>query len=164
MPNTPQDVGNPLPSGERRQHRRHKISPFAYVELGEGNGGIALNISEEGFALTTVEPLPEDYLPRMRIQLPRSKEWIEANGEIKWKSESKKEAGIRFVDLSEESRTRIREWISLESSRHAPQREKRPRKENRRASQRLTLLKTRFLSPLSPAQPRKAADTIRLPV
>jgi periplasmic protein TonB len=125
MPNKPQDAGNPLASRDRRQHPRHQISPFAYVDLGEGNGGIALDISEEGFALTTVVPLPDDYLPRMRIQLPRSKDWIEASGEIRWKSKSKKEAGVRFVDLSQESRTRIREWISSESPQDTPQREKR---------------------------------------
>ncbi len=52
----------------------------------------------------------------MRFQLPGSSDWLEASGEIARISESKKEAGLRFVDLSEDTRNRIKNWVSSAES------------------------------------------------
>jgi hypothetical protein len=41
---------------------------------------------------------------------------VEIRGQIAWVSESRREAGIRFLDPPENARSRIKEWISLESS------------------------------------------------
>ena len=60
--------------------------------------------------------LTEDPTLRMRFLLPESKSWVETNGRIAWVSESRKEAGIRFVDLPENARRKIQKWILLESS------------------------------------------------
>ena len=95
---------------------RRRVISLAYVELSENNGGIILNISEGGLVVTAAAPLGEDRMPRMRFQLPGSNDWIEASGEIAWISQSKREAGIRFVDLTAENRNRIREWFSSQSS------------------------------------------------
>ena len=40
---------------------------------------------------------------------------METSGRITWKSESRKLAGIEFVNLSDVARSQIKEWISLES-------------------------------------------------
>jgi hypothetical protein len=115
MSNTPQDAGSTLRIADRRLHVRRRVISLAYVELSENNGGIILNISEGGLVVTAAAPLGEDRMPRMRFQLPGSNDWIEASGEIAWISQSKREAGIRFVDLTAENRNRIREWFSSQS-------------------------------------------------
>jgi len=115
MSNTPKDAGSMLRIADRRLHVRRRVISLAYVELSENNGGIILNISEGGLVVTAAAPLGEDRMPRMRFQLPGSNDWIEASGEIAWISQSKREAGIRFVDLTAENRNRIREWFSSQS-------------------------------------------------
>ena len=115
MSDRPQDAGCTLGIAERRLHARRQDIALAYVEIGESNGGIILNISEGGLVLTAAEPLPDDCLPLMRFQLPGSSDWIEASGEVAWISESKREAGMRFVDISEDARNRIKNWMPSES-------------------------------------------------
>lgn len=86
------------------------------VELGEGNGGIVTNISQTGLALTAAMGLPAESLTRLRIQLPRSRESLDVYGQLRWRSESRRKAGFQFVDLTEQDRRRIEEWIFGESS------------------------------------------------
>ena len=114
---------------DRRAHPRGYAHRLAYVQLGDENGGIALNISEGGLAITTAETLTSDYFPRITFQLPRSDVWMEARGEVAWISHSKKEAGIRFVELADSDREKIRKWIANNDSAQSRMREtgERPR-------------------------------------
>jgi hypothetical protein len=57
---------------------------------------------------------------------------VEARGQIAWKSESRKTAGVRFTELSEEARAKIKECLSLEPA---------PEPEKRNGSQKNTWLK-----------------------
>jgi TonB family protein len=101
-----------LPIPNRRAHSRWRDLPLAYVDLGKNNGGIVLNISAGGLAIAAAEVLREDHLLRMRFQLPQTNVRVEATGQIAWTSESRKEAGVRFVDLSEEAARQINNWLS----------------------------------------------------
>src|ERR1700735_4270108 len=101
---------------DRRIHARHRIRALAYVELGENNGGIVLNVSEGGFAVRAAEPISEDGLSRLRFQMQHAKQPLEMSGKIAWTSDSGKEAGVRFVDLPEEALLEIRTWIFQEVS------------------------------------------------
>jgi len=99
---------------ERRIFRRRRVRSLAYVELGQGNGGIVLNVSEGGLAVQAVMGVTGDELPDMRLQLAHSSKEIRAKGRITWTGEFRKLAGIEFVDLSVEALRQIREWIALE--------------------------------------------------
>ena len=101
---------------DRRAHLRGHAHRVAYVQLGDENGGIALNISEGGLAITTAEMLTSDYFPSIKFQLPNSDVWMEARGEVAWTSHSKKEAGIQFIDLADSDRAKIRRWIASSDS------------------------------------------------
>src|SRR5437879_4005704 len=101
---------------ERRSHPRQQIRPLSFIELGRDNGGVLLNIGEGGLALTAAMTLTEDDLPTIRIQFKGSRDEIEASGQIAWISESKREAGIRFVNLTEEARAVIASRISQPES------------------------------------------------
>jgi len=69
--------------------------------------------------------LIDDYLPRIRIQLPSSRQSIEISAQIVWLAESKKGAGIRFVDLTADARNQISNWIASEKP--APRLEQLPK-------------------------------------
>ena len=101
---------------DRRAHSREKIGSVVYVDLSAGNGGIILNISEGGFAVQAAMALIEEELPSLRFRFSKSHDWIKESGIIAWKSESKKLVGVRFLNLSEESRSQINTWIASEAS------------------------------------------------
>jgi TonB family protein len=103
------------PTRERRLQTRTTPASLAYVTFGDTNGGIVLNISETGMAVAVTDLLVvDDYLPRIRIQLPSSRQSIEISAQIVWLAESKKGAGIRFVDLTADARNQISNWIASE--------------------------------------------------
>ena len=115
MSNTPQGAELPLAIVDRRLYARRPVSSLAYVDLGDNNGGIILNISAGGLAVTSAVPLDADGVARMRFQLPNSSAWLEVSGEIAWTSQSKRKAGIGFVDISEDASSQIRGWIVSEA-------------------------------------------------
>src|ERR1700690_1919759 len=108
----------PVAIGERRIPARTPVTPQAFVKFGDNNYGFGINISETGlvFAPTGSLTLAVGASAKLRFQLPDSKEWIQANGEIVWIAQSQKEAGVRFIDLTEDTRNKIRSWISQEPS------------------------------------------------
>ncbi len=106
-----------VPTRDRRLHPRTTLSSRAYVELGGANGGMVLNIGETGMAVAAAVPLEvDDCPPRIRLQLPNSGPSMEISAQIVWLAESKKSAGIRFVDLTAEARKQISNWIASEKS------------------------------------------------
>jgi hypothetical protein len=103
------------PTRDRRLQARTTPASRTHVELGDANSGIVLNISETGMAVAAADPLAvDDYLPRIRFQLPISGQGIETSAQIVWLAEPKKYAGIRFVDLTAEARSQISNWIASE--------------------------------------------------
>jgi hypothetical protein len=105
------------PTRDRRLQVRTTPASRAYIELGDTNGGIVLNISETGMAVAAAGLLVGgDYLPRIRFQSPSSRQSIEISAQIVWLAESKKSAGIRFVDLTAEARKQISNWIASEKA------------------------------------------------
>jgi TonB family protein len=116
MSNAPQNDQNQSGTAERRLQRRRRVRSLAYIDLDGNNGGIILNIGEDGLEATAAGPVERGPLARMRFQMPDSSDWVEASGEIAWVGESKREAGIRFVNLPADARNRIRNWISAEAS------------------------------------------------
>jgi TonB family protein len=103
------------PKRDRRLQMRTTPASRAHVELGGTNGGVVLNISETGMAVAAAEPfVVDDFLPRVRLQLPSSGQKIEISAQIVWLAESKKSTGIRFIDLTAEARNQISNWIASE--------------------------------------------------
>lgn len=100
---------------DRRVHPRQPVPSLAYLELHEGNGGIILNASEGGLAVQAAASLTDDVLPAVRFQLPQSRTWVELRVRAAWIGDSRKVAGLEFLDLSEETRTQIKKWLSSEA-------------------------------------------------
>lgn len=109
-------TGNSISPIERRLHLRQRISAIIYVEIGADNGGIVLNVSDEGMGFQAVGSLNKQNDLLLRIKLPSSRARIDVSAQIVWLSESNRQAGVRFLDANSEGLVRIREWIRSQAS------------------------------------------------
>ena len=66
-------------------------------------------------AVQAVMSLGGDDLPSVRVQLSHSKKQIQVKGRVAWTGDLRKLAGVEFVDVTDETRRQIREWIALEN-------------------------------------------------
>jgi TonB family protein len=112
------DAQAPRPS-DHRANPRVNVHSLAYVELGDANAGLILNISETGMAIQAVQMLTSDNLPQMQFRLPKTETMIQVSGKVVWQIKSKKEVGIEFTALPEQARQTIRKWIAEEENRQA---------------------------------------------
>jgi TonB family protein len=113
MPITIVHIDNPAPPPERRHYIRQKTRALAYLDIGADNGGIILDLCEEGLAFQAVAPLDSRKDVSLRLQLPGSRTRIKTGAQIIWLRESNRQGGVRFVDTPLEGRAQIREWIQL---------------------------------------------------
>jgi len=116
MPDTPEKPGNARPDKDRRRHPRQRIHSLSYAKMGDSNGGIVLNISEGGISIQAAAVLDAGEQMPIWLEIPRVRERVEVTGEIVWLSSSRKEAGLRFVDLPESKLQLIRKWMAREAS------------------------------------------------
>jgi hypothetical protein len=116
MPENPINSGTRHPERDRRIHVRQRIHSLSYVKIGDGNGGIVLNVSEGGISVQAASVLDDSGPLSLWLEVPRLRERIEVTGEIVWLSATKKEAGLRFVDLPESALREIRKWIAREAT------------------------------------------------
>ena len=112
----PSTIADSPRSDERRRITRKRILSLAYLEVGSDNGGMVLDLSESGLALQAFNPLIGLTRVSLRIQPPKSRKRIAATAEITWLSEAKTEAGLRFLDLTEDARMEIADWIAAEAA------------------------------------------------
>lgn len=99
---------------DRRARVRRTPSALTYLDAGEGNGGVVLNISESGMAIAVARGLTAERIPSLIFQLPQLDRKFQAAGEIVWRSESQQSVGVRFLDLTDQDRGQIRNWICAE--------------------------------------------------
>src|SRR5580658_9452054 len=100
---------------ERRFQSRHRVQSLACVNVGT-TLGVVSDLSEGGLGLHAAAAEIETRISTVAFHFPGSQEWMEIRGQIAWLGESRREAGIRFLDLPVTARGKIKEWISLESS------------------------------------------------
>jgi TonB family protein len=111
---SPEQLAGLPESSDRRARARRTPSALTSLDLGEGNGGIVLNVSETGLAIAVAQAMTDEQVVGMSFKLPQLDRTFQAEGEIVWRSESKKSAGVRFVNLEERDRVQIRNWIRAE--------------------------------------------------
>jgi len=100
-------------SGMNGLERRHldRITPerLVYVDLKPDNGGIVLNVSDEGLCFQSIAPVKKHQslsFSFLEHNLP-----AEAVGEVVWTDETQKFAGLRFTRVSAETRNEIEEVL-----------------------------------------------------
>jgi TonB family protein len=111
---SPEQLAGLPESSDRRARARRIPSALTSIEIGESNGGIVLNVSETGIAIAVAQSMAAGRTASLSFRLPQLDRTFRAGGEIVWLSESKKTAGVRFVNLEARDRAQIRNWIRAE--------------------------------------------------
>jgi cell division protein FtsN len=111
-----------------------RLNGTAYVNLDPDNGGIILNISEGGLSFESRAPIERTETIRLwfsygsrRIETDVDQEWngqedtsrvsrfIEVRSELVWRDDTGKTGGIKFTNLSDQTRREIRDWMGQAS-------------------------------------------------
>jgi hypothetical protein len=100
---------------ERRHSLRHKVNTPAFASFDGVTGGMILDLSEEGMSMQTMAPLEEHSRVPLHISLGEPAVYLETTGYVAW-ADALGRAGVRFSDLPDESRTRLREWLTSHAS------------------------------------------------
>jgi hypothetical protein len=96
---------------DRRQKFRKAPDRFAFLQLERDDGGNVLDVSEGGLRFETFSPVYQEGPVHFWFSF-NLRDRIEAWGELVWTNAEKKCGGLRFLHLSEEARSRIREWMA----------------------------------------------------
>ena len=102
---------------ERRLHPRVLPKTLIYVACGQSNGGMVLNVSDDGMAISMAIPVGDEAYSNLQVRMNGLAQSIEVHGRMAWTTKSKKRAGIQLVDVSDEQRGQIREWLAQEGVR-----------------------------------------------
>ena len=107
---------------EQKPFTDKKPGQLVYLELGAGNGGMLLSLSEDGFRFRAVTPV------RPNVQIPFAFSLdgnlrLEGSGVIEGLEEDGKSGGLRFTEVSDEFRKSLRTWLATEVSSHSGGRE-----------------------------------------
>lgn len=114
---------------ERRQYSRKTLNPLPFINLPSGNGGIVLDVSEQGLRFRALGPV--ELTGSIRFWFTARSKLVAGVGEIVWFDEGKKTGGLRFTDLPYNALEQIRKWphdadlqlsISKDLSMHMPAR------------------------------------------
>jgi hypothetical protein len=98
---------------DRRQYQRVIPDQLLLVRCGESQCRLLFDLSEEGLAIDDLgsESSAAQVIPLV-FDLPGGHGHIQANGEIAWTNDSEKRTGLRFVDLADNSRQQLKQWVS----------------------------------------------------
>jgi hypothetical protein len=95
---------------EKRQVVRKRTDQLLYLELGADNGGIILNLSDEGCNFQAIGPVMEKEL-QFEFALGAGQQ-IQGKGQITWLDQTRKLGGLRFNGLAPEHRQQICKWLA----------------------------------------------------
>lgn len=87
---------------------------LAYINIEPNNGGIVLNVCEEGLCFHAIGPVERN--GKLHFSLLKQNRRIEADGQLAWMDDAQKVGGLRFATLPSEAREQIEDWISEPST------------------------------------------------
>src|ERR1700736_7025221 len=87
---------------ERRLHPRVLPKTLIYVACGESNGGMVLNVSDDGMAISMAIPVGDEAYSNLHVRMNGLAQSIEVHGRMAWPTKSKKGAGVHLSVVSEE--------------------------------------------------------------
>jgi hypothetical protein len=110
---------------EHKTFADKKPQQLVYLELGAGNGGMLLSISEDGFRFRAVTPVRANGSMPFAFALDGTNR-LEGSGVVEWVEEDGKSGGLRFTEVSQEFRSALSAWLYADSSSHTTGREVTP--------------------------------------
>ena len=111
-----------LLSRERRRAVRVPVQAPVELRLPDERllEGILLDLSETGMDVLTAEALGAGTLLGFRFQLPGGGLGLAAHGQIAW-SNPNGQTGVHFVDVDDDARARLKEWVKSASAGNGPE-------------------------------------------
>jgi hypothetical protein len=94
---------------DKRSIIRRRTQQLVYLELGKENGGVMLNLSEQGCGFQAITPVKCGET-RFGFQINGGRR-IAGDGEIVWADEAGVMGGLRFLNLPVEAHREIRMWL-----------------------------------------------------
>jgi hypothetical protein len=88
---------------------RKRTQQLVYLELGRDNGGVMLNLSEDGCGFQAITPVKVGET-RFAFQISGGRR-IAGDAEVMWVDEVGIMGGLRFLNLPLEARKQIRRWL-----------------------------------------------------
>jgi hypothetical protein len=89
------------------------MGKHAYINIEPNNGGIVLNVSDEGLCFHSFDPVRRN--GPVRFWFSQHNQRVEAEAELAWTDATQK-GGLRFKALPAEAREQIRDWIKQPGS------------------------------------------------
>ena len=102
-------------ASERRNCLRHKVNSPAFASFDGVTGGMILDLSDEGMAMHTLAPLEPHSVVPFHLSLGEPAPYLETTGYVAW-ADALGRAGVRFSDLPQEARARLRNWLTRNGS------------------------------------------------
>src|SRR6202049_399057 len=96
---------------ERRQSPRKRFENLLYVEVEPGNGGMVLNLSEQGFGFRAVRRVRPKEEVKFAFNLDERRR-LEGRGRLEWSDKEGRVAGVQFTDVSDEFLSEMRSWMT----------------------------------------------------
>jgi hypothetical protein len=96
---------------DRRVNLRKTPRHLGYLSLPPDNGGVVLDVSEGGLGFQAIAPVRAKGPIQFRFAID-SPTRIKAVGELAWSDDTGKAGGLRFTQLPEGVREKIRDWVS----------------------------------------------------
>src|SRR6185437_1936145 len=108
-PGSERSVVNHDLAPDRRHSLRQRVNTPAFASFDGVTGGMILDLSEEGMAMQALAPLEVHSRVPLHISLGEPAVYLETTGYVAW-ADALGRAGVRFSDLPEDGRRRLREW------------------------------------------------------
>lgn len=103
---------------DERSIVRKRTQQLVYLELGRDNGGVMLNLSEEGCGFQAISPVKAGKT-RFGFQISGGRR-IAGDAKIEWVDETGIMGGLQFISLPGEAREQIRSWLEETSAPEEP--------------------------------------------
>jgi hypothetical protein len=100
---------------ERRHALRQRVNTPAFASFDGVTGGMILDLSEEGLAMQALAPLEAQSIVPLHLSLGEPAAYLETTGYVAW-ADALGRAGVRFSDLPDEARARLRQWLTDNAS------------------------------------------------
>src|ERR1700745_3756054 len=100
-----------------KEFTQKKPLQLVYLELGVGNGGMLLSISEDGFRFRAVSQVRETTFMHCAFSLD-GRNRLDGTETVEWIEEDGKSGGMRFTEVSPEFQAALAAWLNSDSSYH----------------------------------------------
>jgi cell division septation protein DedD len=101
-------VNTAMIENERRTFTRKTLNPLPFINLPSDNGGIVLDVSEQGLRFRAVAPVEQT--GPILFWFTAHSNLIAGIADLVWLDETRKTGGLRFTQLPYNAREQIRSW------------------------------------------------------